>query len=154
MISSLFWDIYIAIIYGILYLCFVAYPIVFTDYRHWDNGITGLSFIGIAIGCFICLGLEPLIRRLIMAHKKDAATGKPAPEAMVSVICIAAVLSPVGQLWFAWTCIPPVHWVWPIVSGIPFGAGNTAIFIYATNYLAQSYGCKSWDFPFPNLYTN
>ena len=31
----IFWDVYIAVIYGILYLCFVAYPLVFTGIRGW-----------------------------------------------------------------------------------------------------------------------
>ena len=63
---------------------------------------------------------------------------------MVSVVCIAAVLAPVGELWFAWTCVPAtVHWIWPLLAGIPFGAGNTAVFIYASNYLAHSYGIYS-----------
>ena len=47
---SIFWNIYIAIIYGILYLCFVAYPIVFRDIRGWELGISGLAFLGIGIG--------------------------------------------------------------------------------------------------------
>jgi len=42
----IFWDLYIALIYGILYLCFVAYPIVFTELRGWSPGFTGLSFCG------------------------------------------------------------------------------------------------------------
>jgi hypothetical protein len=139
----IFWDIYIAIIYGILYLCFVAYPIVFRGIRGWSPGITGLAFTGLAVGCFLIIGLEPLIRRMINGHKKDPETGKVPPEAMVSIVCIAAALVPIGELWFAWTCVPPVHWVWPILAGIPFGAGNTAVFIYASNYLAQSYGSES-----------
>lgn len=28
----------------------------------------------------------------------------------------------------------------PILAGIPFGAGNAGVFIYASNYLVQSYG--------------
>ena len=95
-----------------------------------------------AVGCFIVIGTEPLIRRMINSHKKDPETGKVPPEAMVSVVCIAAVLAPIGELWFAWTCVPPVHWIWPILASIPFAAGNTAVFIYASNYLAQSYGSK------------
>ena len=79
---------------------------------------------------------------MINSHKKDPETGKVPPEAMVSVVVIAAILVPVGELWFAWTCVPPVHWIWPILAGIPFGAGNTAVFIYASNYLAHSYGSK------------
>ncbi|KAF6218671.1 hypothetical protein HO133_006022 [Letharia lupina] len=141
-IRSIFWDVYIAIIYGILYLCFVAYPIVFTGVRGWSAGISGLAFTGLAVGCFLVIGTEPLLRRMINSHKKDPETGKVPPEAMVSVVCIAAVLVPVGELWFAWTCVPPVHWIWPILAGIPFGAGNTAVFIYASNYLAHSYGSK------------
>ena len=136
----IFWDVYIAIIYGILYLCFVAYPIVFTGIRGWSLGLSGLSFTGLAVGCFIVICLEPLIRRMINSHKVDPETGKVPPEAMVSVVCIAAFLVPIGELWFAWTCTPPVHWIWPILAGIPFGAGNTAVFIYSSNYLAQSYG--------------
>lgn len=136
----IFWDVYIAIIYAILYLCFVAYPIVFTGIRHWSLGLTGLSFAGLAVGCFIIICSEPLIRRMINSHEVDPETGKVRPEAMVSMVCIAAFLVPIGELWFAWTCTPPVHWIWPILAGIPFGAGNTAVFIYSSNYLAQSYG--------------
>jgi hypothetical protein len=83
---------------------------------------------------------EPLFRRMINAHKPDPETGKPPPEAMVSVVCIAAVSVPVGEMIFAWTCTPDVHWVAPIIAGIPFGAGNCAVFIYASNYLVHSYG--------------
>lgn len=138
--SSIFWDLYVAIIYGILYLCFVAYPVVYTGIRGWSPGISGLAFCGMAIGCFATIGAEPLLRRLINSHKPDPETEKVPPEAMVSVICIAAVLVPIGELWFAWTCEPPVHWVWPVLAGIPFAAGNTAVFIYASNYLAHCYG--------------
>lgn len=45
-----FWDLYIAVIYGILYLCFVAYPIIFTELRGWSPGISGLGFCGIGLG--------------------------------------------------------------------------------------------------------
>lgn len=83
---------------------------------------------------------EPLIRRVINSHKPDPATGRPPPEAMVFPVCIAAISMPVGELWFAWTCTPNVHWIWPILAGIPFGAGTSTIFIYATNYLVYSYG--------------
>jgi hypothetical protein len=38
------------------------------------------------------------------------------------------------------TCTPDVHWIAPIIAGIPFGAGNCGVFIYASNYLVHSYG--------------
>ncbi|KAI9670479.1 MAG: hypothetical protein M1817_004346 [Caeruleum heppii] len=136
-----FWELYIATVYAILYLCFVAYPIVFSDIRGWGPGLAGLAFVGIGVGTLLAIFVEPLLRRMINAHKPDPETGKPPAEAAVSVVCIAAVLAPAGQLWFAWTCAPKtIHWAWAIVAGIPFGAGNTLIFIYGSNYLAHSYG--------------
>ncbi|TKX20853.1 MFS transporter-like protein 128 [Elsinoe australis] len=136
----IFWDVYIAIVYGILYLCFVAYPIVFSQGRGWAPGISGLAFCGIGIGSLIVICCEPLIRRIINSHKADPETGKPPPEAMVFPVCIASIAMPVGELWFAWTCTPNVHWIVPIIAGIPFGAGCSCIFIYASNYLVYSYG--------------
>lgn len=80
------------------------------------------------------------IKKMIDAHKPDA-TGHVPPEAMMSVVCIAAVLVPIGELWFAWTCLPvSMHPAASIAAGIPFGAGNGAVFIYASNYLVHSYG--------------
>jgi hypothetical protein len=39
-------SLYMALIYGILYLDFTAYPYVFQRTRDWDAGISGLTFLG------------------------------------------------------------------------------------------------------------
>ena len=89
----------------------------------------------------IAIATEPFARRLVNSHPKDPETGRPYPEASVSIICIAAILTPIGQIWFSWTSTPiTIHWIWPILAGVPFGAGNCLSFIYASNYLAGSYG--------------
>ncbi|EXJ85713.1 hypothetical protein A1O1_06081 [Capronia coronata CBS 617.96] len=136
----IFWNFYISLIYGILYLCFVAYPIVFTEERGWSTGLSGLSFMGIGIGTMIVICSASPIKKMIDSHAPDK-DGNIPPEAMMSIVCIASVLVPIGELWFAWTCYPTtIHWAIPIAAGIPFGFGNGAVFIYATNYLAHSYG--------------
>jgi len=84
---------------------------------------------------------EPLARKIVNSHKKDPETGRVPPEASISIVCFASLLCPIGQLWFSWTSVPiTIHWIWPILAGIPFGAGNCLVFIYASNYLAGSYG--------------
>lgn len=129
-----------AISYGILYLCFVSYPIAFQTSRGWSPGIGGLSYLGIGCGTLTTIFLEPVLRAWIHSHPKDPNTGTVPPEATVKPITIGAVLLAMGQIWFAWTSTPNVHWAVPILAGIPFGAGNAALFIYASNYLAHSYG--------------
>jgi hypothetical protein len=92
----------------------------------------------------IAIVTEPLARRLVHAHKIDPGTGRVFPEASVSIVCIASFLCPIGQLWFSWTSVPvTIHWIWPILAGIPFGAGNCLVFIYASNYIAGCYGIYS-----------
>lgn len=114
---------------------------MFTQNRGWSVGVSGLSFMGIGIGTMITICSAKPIRLMIEAHKKDPATGEPPPESMMSVVCIAAILIPVGQLWFSWTCYPTsINPLISIAAGIPFGAGNGAVFIYASNYLVHSYG--------------
>jgi hypothetical protein len=138
---SIFWDIYIALVYGVLYLCFVAYPIAFQATRGWSPGFTGLSFTGIGVGTLLAIAAEPLFRKVIHTHAKDPKTNTVPPEAMASIVVFGATLLAIGQLWFAWTCTPPhAHWIVPILAGLPFGAGNACVFIYASNYIARSYG--------------
>jgi len=114
--------------------CRISYCIL-----DWPSGIGGLSFIGIGIGVLIVIACEPFLRKLINSHRKDPETGKVLPEAMASVVILGAIMLAIGQLWFAWTCTPNVHWIVPIISGVPFGAGNACVFIYSTNYMAHSY---------------
>ncbi|KAH7272004.1 hypothetical protein FSOLCH5_006911 [Fusarium solani] len=135
-----FMDVWISLIYAILYLCFVAYPIVFRQHRGWNAGMSGLAFVGIGVGTMLAIFAEPLLRRLINSQPRDPVTGRPHPEATALVMAIGAVLTPLGQLVFSWTCLPnSIHWAIPIAFGVPFGAGNTLCFIYGSNYLASAY---------------
>jgi hypothetical protein len=123
-----------------LYLCFTAYPVVFSEIRGWGPGISGLAFLGIGVGTVLAVASEPLSRKIYNMHSIDPDTGKRPPEARILVVCIAAVLIPMSMLWFAWTCVPTsIHWIFPILSGIPYGLGNTYVFLHANNYLVTSY---------------
>ncbi|KAL4889519.1 major facilitator superfamily domain-containing protein [Aspergillus ambiguus] len=136
----LFLDVYVGVFYAVLFLCFVGYPIVFQELRGWSPGLAGLGYCGIGTGVALAVCAEPIIRIIVNKHPRDPVTGRPAPEANVSVICVGAILAPIGQFWFAWTARPPVHWISPILAGLPFGFGNGLVFIYVVNYLAGSYG--------------
>ncbi|OAA73619.1 Major facilitator superfamily domain, general substrate transporter [Cordyceps fumosorosea ARSEF 2679] len=136
-----FINVWNALIYGILYLCFVAYPVVFMQHRGWTVGFAGMSYLGIGVGIVLAIAAEPLARRIIHARPPDPLTGKPPPEAAALLMVAGALLTPIGQLGFAWTCLPArIHWVIPLMFGVPFGFGNTLSFIYSSNYLAGAYG--------------
>jgi hypothetical protein len=137
--KSIFWNLYVGVVYAVLFLCFVAYPIVFEQHRGWTAGIAGLGYCGIGTGTAMAVLLEPLIRKINDLHPRDPMTGRPAPEATVIAVCVGSILIPIGEIWFAWTARPSVHWILPILAGIPFGLGNGFVFIYSTSYMAGSY---------------
>ncbi|KAI9172684.1 Major facilitator superfamily multidrug transporter mdrA [Paramyrothecium foliicola] len=136
-----FINVWNAIVYGILYLCFVAYPVVFAKHRGWGPTLSGMSYLGIGLGILIPIVMEPFIRRMINSRPCDPVTGRPVPEVVALVMAIGSLLSPIGQFGFAWTCLPTsIHWIVPLLFGIPFGAGNTLSFIYSSSYLGRAYG--------------
>lgn len=50
--------IYLALIYGILYLFFEAYPVSFSEVRGWTHlGVAALPFIGLMIGVLLGVAL-------------------------------------------------------------------------------------------------
>ncbi|KAL4909361.1 hypothetical protein BDW74DRAFT_165849 [Aspergillus multicolor] len=131
--------LYSAIIYGILYMFFAAFPIVFQEVRGWNEGIGGLAFLGILVGCLIAGGY---IFPVYFSYRKKAAAAKPnrlPPEERLPGSFPAAICLPVGLFWFAWTNSPSVHWMAPIAAGVPFGFGMVMVFIPILNYLVDSY---------------
>ncbi|KAF3932016.1 hypothetical protein ABW20_dc0103744 [Dactylellina cionopaga] len=70
------WALYVAVIYSILYMSFVAYPIVYTELRGWAPKYSGLAFLGICGGTFLGIAMDPLVRWGYNRHKVDPETGK------------------------------------------------------------------------------
>ena len=134
--------IYMAIIYGTLYMMFGAFPIVYQEQRGWSQGIGGLTFIGVAIGflagtCYVI----PDNDRFSKIEDKAIANGAHAapPEARLPPAITGSILLPLGLFWFAWTNFPSIHWSVSILAGIPFGAGMLLVFLSIMNYLIDSY---------------
>ncbi|GJN82735.1 hypothetical protein PLIIFM63780_006280 [Purpureocillium lilacinum] len=131
-------SLYLAFLYGILYLDFTAYPFVFVQTRQWDAAQASLSFLGIGAGMAIATVASPYINR-VYAHYTEK-WGEPRPEARLPHLVLLSWLIPVGLFWFAWTSTPSIHWASCIVAGIPFGIGFVTLFLGITSYLIDCYG--------------
>ena len=135
-------SIYMAIIYGTLYLLFGAFPIVYQQVRGWSEGIGGLAFIGIMIGMIIAVILTfPDNKRY--RHAEDVAKAKglrgAPPEARLPPAMVGCVFIPLGMFWFAWTNSPNIHWIVSIIGSAPFGFGMVLVFLSVFNYLIDAY---------------
>ena len=130
---------YMALIYGILYLFFEAYPIAFQEVRGWNAGVGALPFLGITIGVITGVGIIVYTSNTRFKRKMEANGGKPIPEERLIPMMIGAFLLPIGLFWFAWTSNPHISWVPQVIAGIPIGAGVLLIFLQGLSYIIDVY---------------
>ncbi|KAM0746669.1 Benomyl/methotrexate resistance protein [Meredithblackwellia eburnea MCA 4105] len=137
-IVSLF-ALYAAVVYGTLYGMFGAYPVVFQQGRGWSEGIGGLPFIGVGVGMLFAIVLNVWTNNKYVRDLEASPEGRLAPEARLPICAFGGCCLPVGLFWFAWTCQPSVHWIVPILAGVPFGLGMVLVFLSMMNYLVDAY---------------
>lgn len=135
-------SIYMAIIYGTLYMMFAAFPIVYQQQRHWSEGIGGLAFLGVAFGMMGAVVYTiPDNKRYLKAEAAAIAKGETgaAPEARLPPAMIGSIAIPIGLFIFAWTNYPSIHWIVSIIFTAPFGFGMVLVFLSIMNYLIDAY---------------
>ena len=130
--------VYAALIYGILYLIFAAFPIVFVNERHWSQGVSGLAYVGIMVGQILAVPFYIVLE--LKYRKKIAQPGVVStPEMRLEPALYGAIMLPVSLFWFAWTSFPSVHWAVGLVGTVFFGLGNVLVFISMMNYVIDTY---------------
>lgn len=73
-IAGTFWDFYVGIVFALLYLCFVAYPISFRDDRRWSDDLSGLGLCGVGFVTVTIVLVKPVIWRVVDWYPKDPTT--------------------------------------------------------------------------------
>ncbi|KAI9148199.1 Caffeine resistance protein [Paramyrothecium foliicola] len=131
-------DLYIALIYGLLYIWFESFPLVFVEIYGFSLGKLGLAFLGLLIAAFIVLPIFCWYQyRYIEPKFNENDEIKPEwrlPPAFVGAFCI-----PICLFWFGWSSRPDVHWIVPIIGTGWFTIGAFLLFNSVLNYLSDAY---------------
>ncbi|KAK4507004.1 hypothetical protein PRZ48_000738 [Zasmidium cellare] len=132
-------SIYMAFIYGLLYLFLTFYPIVFQQIHGFNPGVGGLPFFGMITGEVLAGGYMILLQPGY--NKKLAANNNmPIPEWRLPPVIVGGVFFAIGLLWFGWTGFKAdIHWIAPTLSGLFTGFGIMSIFLQCLNYLIDAY---------------
>ncbi|KAH0229847.1 MFS general substrate transporter, partial [Aureobasidium melanogenum] len=127
-----------AILLGILYLFFGAFPLVFENNHGFVLWQTGLTFIGIFVGMITGVSCDPIWRKNYtrLVNKNG---GVSEPEFRLPPTILGAVLVPIGLFGFGWTTYSSVHWIVPIVFSGIFGLGNIFVFSGVFTFLVECY---------------
>ncbi|KAB8293881.1 hypothetical protein EYC80_009360 [Monilinia laxa] len=136
--------IFSAILLGILYLFFGAFPLVFHGNHGFQLWQTGLAFIGLFIGMMFAAATDPFWHKnyVRLVKQREQVTGEiggSEPEYRLPPAILGAVLVPVGLFIFAWTTYPSVHWIAPIIGSGIFGMGTLLVFTGIFTFLVDAY---------------
>lgn len=130
--------IWSALLLGILYLLFVAFPIVFSQHGFNLQEI-GLAFLGIGIGMMIAVATMPFWARHYTNLVETKGNGVAEPEFRLPVGIVGAFAMPIGMFWFAFTSYPSVHWIVPIIGSVFIGFGISYAYIAIFTYTTHAY---------------
>ena len=130
-------NLYIALIYGLLYVWFESFPIVFVENYGFSLSMEGVSFVGILVGTFVAI--PPFFWYLHRFQEPQFnAAGELQPEKRLPAACVGAFFIPVCLFWFGWST-NHTHWIMPIIGSAFFGSGALLLFNSVLNYLPDAY---------------
>jgi hypothetical protein len=89
-------SIYMAVIYGTLYMLFGAFPIVFQQGRGWSQGIGGLAFIGVAVGMIAAVIYSIWDNKRYTNVIANSPSGIAPPEARLPPALLGSIAMPIG----------------------------------------------------------
>ncbi len=120
--------LYSAVLLGILYLFFDAFPLVFINLYGFNLWQCGMTFLAIGLGQCLGVATDPVwyrIRARLMRKLEEntGVEGASEPEFRLPAAIAGSVIVPAGILMFAWTTFASVHWIVPIIAAVIFGIG-------------------------------
>ncbi|SCV03454.1 LAMI_0H08284g1_1 [Lachancea mirantina] len=133
--------LYMSVIYGLLYMFFFAYPMVYTEGKHWGPIKTSLMFIPMGVGVIASTIAAPFLNKDYVRRANRYLERGEVPPAELRLIpmMIGCWFVPIGLFAYAWSSFPHVSWAGPCFSGFACGFGFNMLYNPANNYIVDSY---------------
>ena len=131
-------SIYVALMYGYIYLLATTLAEVFESAYHFSQGPVGLTYLGISLGMvagviFCGLTMDRYLRRK-KSHGQDLK-----PEHRLRPMIFGGLLVPLGLFIYGWTVEKEIHWMAPIIGTSLFSFGVSVYQIVSASYLVDAY---------------
>lgn len=131
--------LYIASVYGCLYLLFTTITSVFQNQYGWSVETSGLAYIGLGLGFFAGQVVFALTSDRILIRLKRRNNNILEPEMRLPLCLPFALFVPISFFWYGWSVQEKTHWIVPIIGLFPFAFGIIGIFGTLQAYIIDSY---------------
>ncbi|GAA6002243.1 hypothetical protein JCM10207_003143 [Rhodosporidiobolus poonsookiae] len=130
--------LFMACVYGLIYLLFEAYPIIFGEVHGLGPGYSSLPFLSTFIGAAVSVPISLLYQKQYIKTVKKA--GRHEPEMRLPPAFTGGLCCVVSFLWLGWGGYKPsVHWIVPTLSGVWQGVGGVLTFRATQTYTIDAY---------------
>ncbi|PVH95736.1 MFS general substrate transporter [Periconia macrospinosa] len=130
-------SVYQGVMYGVLYLLFTTYPLVFESRYHFSTGSIGLTYLGAGIGSFISLVVTGTMAD--QTYRKQTELGRWKAEWRLFPVIFLSFSVPVGLFWYGWSAQTGTHWILPILGTGFIGLGMNTIMMCIATYLIDAH---------------
>lgn len=137
-----FFGLWIAFAWFITFLFLSVIGITFAEKKHWGEGVAGLPYIGLVIGCTLAYALNVFQIRKYDQIRQQAG-GSIAPEHRLYGVMCGGVFLPIGLFIYSFTQYAFVHWIGPCIGLACICFGIFFIFESCYSYTADCYGTNS-----------
>ncbi|KAI0165620.1 MFS general substrate transporter [Xylariaceae sp. FL1272] len=132
-------SIYVAFMYGTMYLMYNKIPVTFEDQYGFPTSLTGLVYLSQGFGFLVGLWSFSLVSDRLVIYLTKRNNGIYKPEMRLNLIIYYAAIIPITFFVFAWTAYYHVHWIVPVLSFIPFGIGVIGVYLPTQAYIIDAY---------------
>ncbi|KAJ7847612.1 MFS general substrate transporter [Mycena olivaceomarginata] len=131
--------LYMAVLYGVLYLSLTTFVKVLTIQYNEGPGIAGIHYLAIALGSTVGgqLGARILTRVYLYLKAKNGGIG--VPEMRLPLLMVSAATLPIGLLIYGWSVQAHAFWLVPDLGVFVFSIGIGANWTCIQTYLVDSY---------------
>lgn len=113
--------------YAVIFCIILAFHVIFGEAYGWPASSTNLPFLSVFVGAllaYVCLPLQQKWERRMIAKSH----GELRPEERLGWL-VTSPLFPISLFWLAWTALPSVHWISPVLAVGAFGFVSHIIFV-------------------------
>ncbi|KAF7371126.1 MFS general substrate transporter [Mycena sanguinolenta] len=138
----LFANIYLGFVYAVFYLWFEAFPVVFQGIYGFNEGLSGLPFLGFLVSGILTYTVYCLYQMYHIAPRvaRAAAVNKELPpEFRLEIGLMASIFIPTSVLIFGFASKASVHWIVPIIGAALYLPGIYLIFQSIIMFLTTAY---------------
>ncbi|KAJ6568410.1 major facilitator superfamily domain-containing protein [Mycena vulgaris] len=138
----MFANVYLGFVYAIFYLWFEAFPLVFSDIYHFNEGLSGLPFLGFLVSGSITYTVYCLYQMYHIAprYARAAAANKQVPpEIKLEIGLMASIFIPTSLLLFGFASKASVHWIVPVIGAALYLPGIYLVFQSILTYITSAY---------------